>query len=146
MLAVLALASCTAETDAPLSTEPLLGTSSLDNTQITTETAPPVFTSAPIVRDMSNVTDEKELIELVNGYINRVYDIGDEYRPEYVDESTSAEDMISSVNQNGVTCKVKEIVIAGFEKINNIPERASLRDVWTEDHAGRTVQPGSRKV
>lgn len=133
MLAVLSLASCTAEKDVALSSDLPLGTSSFDNAQVSERTGQSELTPTPIVRDISSVTDEMELTELVNEYIHRVYDIGDEYCPEYVDESTSAEDMISSVNQNGVTCEVKKILIAGFEKINN--SEVAVNAIVTADYA-----------
>lgn len=132
---VFSTASCGGDPEATLSPVPTIGKSSTTDASVNSETTAsvPIATGTPMIRDQESLTDAEALKTLATEYIERVYSIDEVYSPDYIDESTSVEDMISSVNQNGVSCTIKDILITGLEKINN--DETAVNAIVTADYS-----------
>ena len=107
-------------------------------------TGPQIIANGNIVTDSTEVSESeqksesKEIIKtLVLDYVNRVYNIGENYSPDYVDESTSPEEAIAIAKESGTLCKVKNCMFANFEFVNQ--SESNVTAVLTMDYSDITV-------
>lgn len=89
------------------------------------------------IRDKEEVEREETILLMAEEYLMRVYNVDENYAPEYVDESTTPEQIIEAAFVNSVSSKVKEVIVTEMTHIND--EMTSVTAVMKADYEDRTI-------
>lgn len=94
----------------------------------------------PVADEYNNPLLQKTIEDLTVEYLYRVYNIVDDYSPEYIDEATTPEEMIASVYDNNIRCNIKDQVVTKFTFINK--GEADVIVVATADFTSKSIESG----
>lgn len=89
------------------------------------------------IRDKEEVEREETILLMTEEYLMRVYNVDENYAPEYVDESTTPEQIIEAAFVNSVSSRVKEVTVTEMTHIND--EMTSVTAVMKADYEDRTI-------
>lgn len=89
------------------------------------------------IRDKEEVEREETILLMTEEYLTRVYNVDENYAPDYIDESTTPEQIIEAAFLNSVSSKVKEVIVTEMTHIND--EMTSVTAVIKADYEDRTI-------
>ncbi len=93
------------------------------------------------IQSGEDVHREEEVKNIANEYINRVYNIDYKtYNPEYIDESTTVDEMKKVMTQLKVKCDIKNILFVEVDFINN--STVEIIAITTADYGSDLVEMG----